>query len=644
MQHNGVSHNELKTIRDDFRNHIPIDESKVSPFILRSWQRCRTSMREAPQAPVADEVLRDALARSHELLESAVPIMEKLFSSISAAHSVIGLADDTGLILHVVGHPADISGLTVYQRGYFATEESSGTNGLGTGIIERRSIEILGAEHYLDHATNWSCCSTPIYNENDFVGVLNISIDALNYHLHTTGLVEAAAYAISEQLRLRTLLKEQNAMLEFLDEGIIILDAEHRVRSMNSRARSMLELQEIRPGVNIREIVQACPVLDEMLASSRRINDQEATLKLAHGSSSYALSSSPIQDGGFILTLRGIKRMREYAMRMLSSGAAYSFENIVGESTAIREVIRLAQLASQSDITTLISGESGTGKELFAQSIHNASSRSDGPFVAVNCGAIPRALLESELFGYEDGAFTGARRQGKPGKFELADGGTVFLDEVGELPLDAQASLLRCLQENEVVRVGGTRTRHINIRIVAATNRDLEEAVRQKNFRNDLYYRLNVLTITVPPLRDRKSDIRLISQFFLDKFSRALGRSGARFTEEALEALSLYHWPGNIRELENTIERTINISTSPVIQLADLPAHFLSCLSGMSPPKPARLDAKTNILKAREMEAIIEMLQQTRGNVRQAALNLGIARCVLYRKIKQMGLTPTRGA
>ena len=324
---------------------------------------------------------------------------------------------------------------------------------------------------------------------------------------------------------------------------------------------------------------------------------------------------------------------------MLSTSAVYSFENIVGESTAIKEVKRLAQVASQSDITTLILGESGTGKELFAQSIHNASNRSGKPFVAVNCGAIPRSLLESELFGYEDGAFTGARKQGKPGKFELAEGGTIFLDEIGELPLDAQASLLRLLQENEVVRVGGSTPRRINIRVLAATNRDLEDAVFQKTFRSDLYYRLNVLSIMVPPLRDRKSDIRLISRFFLDKFAKALGRDTAFFTEEALEVLSLYHWPGNVRELENVIERTINISTSAQIQLSDLPAHILQSVS--TPASGMSENVRpVSMLKTREMETIMEILHETRGNMRLAAQKLGIARCVLYRKVKQMGITP----
>ena len=203
----------------------------------------------------------------------------------------------------------------------------------------------------------------------------------------------------------------------------------------------------------------------------------------------------------------------------------------------------------------LILGESGTGKELFAQSIHNASPRASRPFVAVNCGALPRNLVESELFCYEDGAFTGASRTGKPGKFELADGGTIFLDELGEMPMDAQVSLLRLLQNGEVTRIGGKSSRTVSVRVIAATNKNLEEAVRQHTFREDLYYRLNVFTLVLPPLRSRMSDIELLAEHFLLKFAGSLGKDVRGFTSGALALLRRYQWPGNIRELENVIER-----------------------------------------------------------------------------------------
>lgn len=635
----------LLDVREHFKNGIAIDESKIRPFILASWQRCKNSPYAHPnETPVSADELEKALARNAVLLESAVPIMEKLLPSIRASHSVIGLADETGLILHVVGGKQDVEALSVFQKGYYATEETSGTNGIGTGLIEKKPLEIFGAEHYYGTATNWCCSSAPIYNDTNFVGVLNISISTEKHHHHSLGLVEAAAYAISEQLRLRLLVKEQHAMLELLDEGVIILNSEDKLRAMNNKAKQMLEVYKspngFETGTSIFDFVSVSKELLSMLRADHKINDREISFSLEHGIYQFAVSSSPIKEGGVILTLRSIKRMREYATRMMSSNAAYSFENIVGESTAIREVIRIAKLASQSEITTLILGESGTGKELFAQAIHNASNQSNGPFVVINCGAIPRTLLESELFGYEDGAFTGAKKQGKPGKFELADGGTVFLDEIGELPLDAQTSLLRLLQEGEIVRVGGTTAKHVNIRVLAATNRNLEEAVRQKTFRHDLFYRLNVLSFTIPPLKERKTDIRLLSKFFLEKFAHALGKHNASFSEEALEILSLYSWPGNVRELENVIERTINISVSSVIQPSDLPAHILQnrYVTGTEPSM--LLNERQNILRSKEMETIMEMLRHTQGNMRLAAQELGISRCVLYRKLNKYGLSP----
>ena len=637
--------NELFNIRENFKNDIKIDESKIRPFILSSWKRCKKNKsKQIAEQPVSAEFLEQALKRNAILLESAVPIMEKLLPSIQASHSVIGLADDTGLILHVVGEKQDIEALSVFRKGYIASEETSGTNGIGTGLIEKKPLEILGAEHYYGTATNWCCSSAPIYNDTDFVGVLNISINVLKHHHHSLGLVESAAYAISEQLRLLLLVQEQKVILELLDEGVIILNSEDTLRAINNKAKQMLEVNksatDFEIGTPFFDFVLESKELLSMLRATYKINDREMTLSLKHGTYQFAVSSSPIKEGGTVLTLRSIKRMREYATRIMSSNAAYSFENIIGESTAIREVIRIAKLASQSDITTLILGESGTGKELFAQAIHNASSQCNGPFVVINCGAIPRTLLESELFGYEDGAFTGAKKQGKPGKFELADGGTVFLDEIGELPLDAQVSLLRLLQEGEIIRVGGTTAKHVNIRILAATNRNLEEAVQQKTFRHDLFYRLNVLSFTIPPLRERKIDIRLLSTFFLDKFAQALGKEYVQFSEETLEILSLYSWPGNVRELENVIERTINISHAPIIQPSDLPVHILQNKSVAGNAPLAFINENQNVLKNKEMETIMEMLRSTQGNMRLAAQELGISRCVLYRKLNKYGLSP----
>ena len=277
----------------------------------------------------------------------------------------------------------------------------------------------------------------------------------------------------------------------------------------------------------------------------------------------------------------------------------------------------------------LILGESGTGKELFAQSIHNGGRRANAPFVVVNCGALPRNLVQSELFGYDEGSFTGASRLGKPGKFELADNGTIFLDEIGEMPLEAQVSLLRLLQNGEVTRVGGKHTRLVNVRVLAATNRNLENAIRQNAFREDLYYRLNVFTLNVPPLRERSSDIALLINHFLDHFVASLGRGPLRVTDRAMDVLLGYPWPGNIRELENVMERLANIVRHPLVSEEDLPPQMVTVRQPASPQ---------GLLHSKEAETILETLRQTGGNIRAAAALLGVSRGGLYVKLRRLGI------
>ena len=340
----------------------------------------------------------------------------------------------------------------------------------------------------------------------------------------------------------------------------------------------MLDLPPDAVHGNIQDIIFSSDIIRAILSESGQFSDQEAFLQLKGGSLNCMLSLTRLESGkGRVLTLRETKRIKESAVRVTGAKAVYTFDHIVGNAPATQEVVRMARMAAQSDVTTLILGESGTGKELFAQSIHNGGRRANAPFVVVNCGALPRNLVQSELFGYDEGSFTGASRLGKPGKFELADNGTIFLDEIGEMPLEAQVSLLRLLQNGEVTRVGGKHTRLVNVRVLAATNRNLENAIRQNAFREDLYYRLNVFTLNVPPLRERSSDIALLINHFLDHFVASLGRGPLRVTDRAMDVLLGYPWPGNIRELENVIERMVHMSQGvPSIDIDVLPANILN--------------------------------------------------------------------
>jgi len=344
-------------------------------------------------------------------------------------------------------------------------------------------------------------------------------------------------------------------------------------------------------------------------------------------------------DGERVLSLRKITLDLKHKTKNLqtSINAPYTFDKIIGHSDSLSKTIVIARSCSSIDSTVLITGESGTGKELFAQAIHNASYRSKGPFIAVNCGAIPKDLVHSELFGYVDGAYTGAKSGGSPGKFELAQGGTIFLDEIGEMPLDAQTSLLRILQESEVIRIGATVPTKINIRIIAATNKNLSMAVSSSTFRQDLYYRLNVISLKIPPLRKRPEDIRLLIHFFTQKISKKLNKIPVQYSPNAIKRLQDYSWPGNVRELENIIERLVSITKKLTIEYNDIPEEVIITATKIN----AVIDTNnsfqhySNSLKSQEKTIIEQAIKQHVGNIRKSAETLEISRSNLYLKIKK---------
>ncbi|WP_110928871.1 sigma-54 interaction domain-containing protein [Bacillus massiliglaciei] len=314
--------------------------------------------------------------------------------------------------------------------------------------------------------------------------------------------------------------------------------------------------------------------------------------------------------------------------------ASYTFDQMMGKSPAFLEVKEQAQQAAESDSNVLILGESGTGKELFAHSIHNESRRAMGVFVKVNCAAIPADLLESELFGYEEGSFTGAKKGGKSGKFEAADGGTIFLDEIGELPLHMQVKLLRVLQEKEIERVGSTSSIPIDVRVIAATNRKLEEMVEHGEFRLDLYYRLKVMQIQVPSLRERSEDIEILMHHFIEKYQNIMKKRVSGMHDTALRLLRLYSWPGNIRELENIIERAMNIvNEGEMISAGHLPSE----ITGASKTS-GTLRTLAEIMEETERNTLLESLEMASGNKSEAAKRLGISRTTLYEKMNKYGL------
>jgi len=316
--------------------------------------------------------------------------------------------------------------------------------------------------------------------------------------------------------------------------------------------------------------------------------------------------------------------------------ARYTFDSIIGQNKQMLELKELAAKAAVTDSTVLIQGESGTGKEYFAHAIHNASNRRYGPFVQINCAAIPHELLESELFGYEGGAFTGAKREGKIGKLELANGGTILMDEISSMPYSMQAKLLRVLEEREFERIGGNNRIRMDVRIIACTNENLQEAVKQGKFRHDLFYRLNVVELNIPPLRDRLDDIPLLCENILDKLALTIGISRKTITNNAMKALTLYNWPGNVRELRNVLERAANMSAGNIITLENLPDYINNSLANnyINIDKSCLKDRVINT----ELNAILDALKASNGSRTEAAKLLGIHRTALYKKLRNYGI------
>jgi DNA-binding NtrC family response regulator len=370
---------------------------------------------------------------------------------------------------------------------------------------------------------------------------------------------------------------------------------------------------------------------------------QSAVEAMRSGAFDYLLKPLPSNDVLRLAVERGLARRRLVdENRRLREGLSpqVAFDKVIGKSPAIAAVFELVRKAARAEANILVQGESGTGKELVARAIHANSARAAQVFVPVDCAALPENLLESELFGHERGAFTGADRI-KPGMFEVADGGTLFLDEVGELPPGLQAKLLRALQEREIRRVGGTKQIPVDVRLVAATNRDLAESVRKREFREDLFYRLNVIPIELPPLRDRAGDVPLLAYHFLGRYGRNRERPLEGIEPEALAALEAYAWPGNIRELQNAIERACVLADGPTLRLRDLGEH----LRGRGRAAPAAAGAILPLREARDAwlrtftsEYLTDLLRQHGGNVSQAARTAGVDRKTLHRLLTKFGV------
>ena len=631
---------------------------EVRGEIRESWDRSRLSgvRPEIKRAPIAlDENGLAAARESVDWLAVVADITRHLPPDFERQKHLLGIFDAAGRMLRSEGDPwaqETMAEINLAPGGLWL-ESAAGTNGVGTALVAGHVVDIVGTEHYCEAWQHLHCATAPIHDplSGEILGAVDLSGPAELASPLILHLVLALSVAADRALAARD-FQRRYAILNAFSEcsnrypGEVIIAAD---RTGRVRCASPATPPEFLPG---RETSASA-----RLALATLIEEAAVQLpRSAGGLLGYDGSAAvvyPVFDGttriGGCLILRCGPQMHSIGKAPPRRSTRYSFLDLLGQSPARAEACRIAGAAAANTLPVLILGESGVGKELFAQSIHSASERRDRPFVAVNCGALPRELVESELFGYVGGAFSGARREGCPGKFEAADGGTIFLDEIGELPPAAQTALLRVLQEGEITRVGCSQAKPVDVRVIAATNRDLQAALADGSLRRDLYYRLNVLTLELPPLRERREDIPLLAGHFLETSSTAMRKRGLTFDAEVISALQGYDWPGNVRELQNVVARLVALASSSRITLADLPASIGASPSSRAPlPAPDsprqshRSRRSVSELEVAEERAELLTLIKSARTMSEIAAQLGITRSTLYRRLERLGLQPRR--
>lgn len=639
-----------------FQQGRAIEEGSVRKAILESWMRSR---RAGVQCSLADKTILPAeqlatrLRENHTLYATAIPLMEQLYDFTAGSGYLAILADREGYVLKTMGDReimrlAELNGLV---EGCNRAEDRLGTNGIGTALATGKPVQVFAGEHYYTLHTNWVCSGAPIFDHDDsLVGAFCLTGLSEKVSFHTLGMAAAAAAAISQQIKmlrvnedLKRVAERTRIIVETIPSGVFLLNRRMEVVQSNMLASSLLDLPlESIVGKPLQEVLDNHDFVPE---NASGLDGKNITVERDGKTLHLTCSLNQSSPDEYLLTFVRTESLHKQVNRIIGSDAHFCFSDIVGQSPAMRNAVALARIAAGNASTVLFTGESGTGKELFAQSVHNASSRKNGPFVAINCGGLPKSLIESELFGYAKGSFTGARKEGCAGKFELANGGTIFLDEIGDMPFDVQASLLRFLQNREVVRIGSSRATKVDVRILAATNKDLMRAIEENAFRSDLYYRLNVFAVDIPPLRQRAGDIRPLADYFLRKYAGLSHRPVSGITEEAYLLLERHMWRGNVRELENVIERAVYVAREQAISPKDLQLHGPGRSESSGTPQhplPAPLPGDTLRRQgnAEVLRIIEDALAASGGNMNKAARRLNISRRTLYRKLDRLGVDP----
>ncbi len=614
------------------------DQRAIAEAIARSWRRCMVKGVDE-QAPVEDQIitaqeLAERLEKNRLLLTHAEPEMTTLSEQIAHTRSLVILTDSEGVILRTKGEGVDENEIRAsLLPGASWSEEHRGTNAIGTALVERLPISVQGSEHFMTYHHSLSCSAVPIFAANNhLVATLDVSNDLNAPQQHTLALVKMAAQMVENRLFHATAEGEIGVHFhvrpEFIGtlwEGVALFDAQGQLHAINRSGQFQFGLP-----------------LDQDILSARRIRfedifDESWTAFKQRGLSSDVLFPLHLRNGARLYARASANQTAMVSSKPLPLApreSAASLELLDSGDPQLKTAIAQVKQVLNRDIPILVLGETGAGKELFSRAIHDASARKHQPFIAVNCAALPEGLIEAELFGYEEGAYTGAKRKGNIGKIQQADGGTLFLDEIGDMPLSLQARLLRVLQERTITPLGSSKSIPVNFMLVSATNQKLKEKVAAGEFRSDLYYRINGLTVQLPALRQRQDLSRLIQVILQIEQSPQ-----ATVSDEVMAVFAAHPWPGNVRQLHNVLRTAVALAEGDVIELQHLTHDFMDEMACESQTFEAAAPLVIgSSLKAQSESAIRQAMLQHGGNISAVARQLGVSRNTLYRRLKELGL------
>ncbi len=643
----------IKKLWEQFIQGKEIEHNSLPEHVYATWIEARNkgidpkNMLQPKQ--LSNKELEELREKNKLLIELSRPVFNMIKKSTNETNPLMILTASNKVILEISG---DQSILTEKEAAYNAAgvvcnETEMGIRASTLTMREKRPLALVGPEHYLEIFHNSLCYAAPIFDhDRNIIGSISFATALKKYHPHTMTMVATAAENISTQLQKNYEEDKKNylnsliySVCNALPEAIVALDLNNNITYINEVAESLFsQPYSFLTGKSVAEFIHTKNVDELMKAISLR-KQKNITIHIKGKAieNRYLCRIQPLfgQNNnviGMTLFLASDKQLAKGISQLDGNRAFYSFDDIIGNSISLQHCIQLAKKIAKKATRILITGESGTGKELFAQSIHNAGPRRSGPFVAISCASIPRDLVEAELFGYVAGAFTGASKNGAMGKFEQAQNGTLFLDEINSLPMDAQGKLLRALQENEILRVGGQTPIPVNAHVITASNEDLSTLAASKRFREDLLYRINSVEIQIPPLRERRGDVEVLIKHFIAKLARSQHRE-VQLSPTWLYNMINYNWTGNVRELENACEYSMILCEGAIIMETHLhPSIISSCSIENILQEPCEKVDETY------KKWLLTALYAYKGNISKASEKLGLSRGTLYRKMKKYNL------